>query len=74
MNNAVTPGLYRHYKGNIYRVIGIARHTETLEDYVVYESISESEKKCWIRPLSMFIETIEIKGAKTPRFMKVLEK
>lgn len=64
----VKPGLYEHFKGKRYRVLGVARHSETEEDYVVYEPQYESVSKLWIRPLSMFIETVERDGKVMPRF------
>lgn len=62
--------LYRHYKGNMYRVVCLAKHSETLEDLVVYCSV-EDESKVWCRPLTMFMETIEKDGKKIERFEKV---
>lgn len=55
---------YRHYKGHIYKVIAIARHSETLEDMVVYQD----ENSTWVRPLSMFCENVEIDGKVINRF------
>ena len=51
-------GVYQHYKGNYYRVIGIAKHSETLEDMVVYEALYSCEQKLWVRPASMFEEAV----------------
>lgn len=62
-------GRYQHYKGNFYRVIGIAKHSETLEELVVYEALYENpDGKLWVRPLKMFLEKVEINGKKVPRF------
>ncbi len=62
-------GLYEHYKGEKYRVIEVAKHSETLEDMVVYEALYENEiSKLWVRPLAMFLEEVEIDGKKMPRF------
>ncbi|MCF7687001.1 MAG: DUF1653 domain-containing protein [Cephaloticoccus sp.] len=61
------PGLYRHYKGNDYRVIGLARHSETLEPMVVYDALY-GERGRWVRPAGMFAETVEIDGRPVPRF------
>ncbi len=69
----IKKGTYRHYKGKEYRVHFIARHSETLEDYVVYEPLYESEAKYWIRPLSMFTEEVVVKGKNVPRFKFVKE-
>ena len=66
------PGLYRHYKGNDYRVIGFARHSETLEPLVVYQALY-GEGGTWVRPAAMFIETVEIDGKRVPRFARVGE-
>lgn len=65
----VKPGVYRHYKGKKYRVIGVAKHSETLEDLVVYEALYENEmSKLWIRPASMFLDEVEKDGKKMKRF------
>lgn len=62
-------GVYEHYKGKRYRVIGIAKHSETLEDLVVYEALYDNpEWKLWVRPLSMFLEEVEVQGKMMPRF------
>jgi hypothetical protein len=65
-----TPGLYRHYKGNDYRVIGLARHSETLEPMVVYEALYGTGG-LWVRPSAMFTETVELDGKPIPRFVRV---
>ena len=65
-------GIYKHYKGKEYRVIGIAKHSETLEDLVVYEALYENEvSKLWVRPLSMFEEEVEVDAKKVPRFQLI---
>ena len=64
------PGLYRHYKGKDYRVIGVARHTETEESLVVYQALY-GERGLWVRPAAMFMETVEIGGKRVPRFARV---
>lgn len=63
-------GKYQHSKtGNFYRVIGVAKHSETLEDLVVYECLYENQKSMiWVRPKTMFLEEVEINGQKVPRF------
>ena len=66
------PGLYRHYKGNDYRVVGLARHSETLEELVIYEALY-GERGMWVRPRAMFVETVEVGGACVPRFAYVGE-
>lgn len=63
------PGAYEHYKGKKYRVIGVAKHSETLKDMVVYEALYENkESKLWVRPLEIFLENVEIGGKIIPRF------
>lgn len=70
----VEPGIYQHYKGEKYRVIGVAKHSESLEDLVIYEALYENEtSKLWARPLSMFLEEVEVEGKKVPRFKPVPE-
>lgn len=65
-------GLYKHYKGNIYEVISIAKHSETLEDMVVYKATYQPEgENWWVRPLKMFLETVIIEGAEQKRFEKI---
>jgi hypothetical protein len=61
------PGRYRHYKGNDYLVLGLARHSETLEPLVVYQALY-GERGLWIRPAAMFVETIAVEGKTVPRF------
>lgn len=61
------PGRYRHYKGSEYRVIVLARHSETLEPLVVYETL-HGERGTWVRPAAMFAETVEVAGKRVPRF------
>ncbi|WP_299248737.1 DUF1653 domain-containing protein [uncultured Cytophaga sp.] len=63
-------GLFRHYKGNEYEVIGVAKHSETEEELVVYVSLKNPEQ-LWVRPLTMFCETIELNGVIVNRFQKI---
>ena len=63
----IVPGLYRHYKGQRYRVLGIARHSETLDELVVYQALY-GEHGLWVRPAAMFAETVRLNGASVPRF------
>lgn len=60
-------GKYRHFKGKAYEVVGIAKHSETLEEYVVYRALY-GEGALWIRPASMWNETVEREGKIYPRF------
>ncbi len=65
-------GLYKHYKGNSYEVIGIAKHSETLEDLVVYKATYQAEgENLWVRPLKMFQETVIVDGVEQKRFQKM---
>ena len=65
----VEPGIYRHFKGNLYRVIGVARHSETLEEMVVYQALRE-EGGLWVRPAAMWNETVDRDRYHGPRFTK----
>ncbi|MDB9953436.1 DUF1653 domain-containing protein [Porticoccaceae bacterium] len=60
-------GFYKHYKGNLYEVIDVARHSETEEEHVVYRTLY-GDYSTWIRPLAMFTETVQIDGQQVPRF------
>ncbi len=66
----VKTGRYRHYKGNEYEVIGVAKHSETLEELVVYRALY-GEHALWVRPKAMFLETVEVGGKKVPRFQPI---
>lgn len=63
----IKPGKYKHFKGNYYEVIGTAKHSETLEEYVVYKALY-GEYGLWIRPTKMFEEIIEKDGKQIKRF------
>ncbi|WP_084649212.1 DUF1653 domain-containing protein [Saccharospirillum impatiens] len=65
-----TAGIYRHYKGNRYRVIGVSRHSETDEHLVVYQCLY-GDHSLWVRPLAMFLETVTIDGEELPRFERI---
>lgn len=58
---------YRHFKGKEYLVLHIAKHSETLEELVVYQALY-GEMGIWVRPLNMFMEQVEVKGQWVPRF------
>ncbi len=66
----IKEGKYKHSKtGNYYRVIGIAKHSETLEELVIYECLYENpESKVWVRPKKMFLEKVLVGGKKVSRF------
>jgi hypothetical protein len=65
-------GKYRHFKGNMYEVIGVARHSETLEELVVYKALWDSPEygkgALWVRPKAMFLETVKRDGKEMKRF------
>ncbi len=66
----IPPGRYRHYKGNEYTVIGEARHSETLQELVVYRQ-EYGDHGLWVRPKQMFLETVEVDGQNVPRFQRI---
>jgi len=66
----LAPGRYRHYKGRDYDVVGVARHSETLEAVVVYRPLY-GEGALWVRPYAMFVETVVVDGREVPRFARV---
>jgi cyclomaltodextrinase len=66
----IRPGRYRHFKGNEYEVIGIAKDSETLEEMVVYRALY-GERGLWVRSASMFGEFIERDGKTMPRFERI---
>jgi hypothetical protein len=69
----IQAGMYRHYKGNTYQVIGVAKHSETEEDLVVYQALY-GECELWVRPLKMFHEKVEVGGKIIPRFELIQQK
>lgn len=64
------PGIYRHYKGKHYRLLFVAKHSETLEEMAVYQALY-GEGAFWVRPLAMFAEPVEVEGVSQPRFAYV---
>lgn len=68
-------GKYMHFKGNTYEVIGVAHHSETLEELVVYRALyhhkTYGENSLWVRPKKMFLETVIIDGKEVPRFAHI---
>jgi hypothetical protein len=64
---SIKTGIYKHYKDKLYEVIGVAKHSETEEDHVVYRPLY-GDRGLWIRPLSMFTEIVEVNGASVQRF------
>lgn len=62
-------GKYKHYKGSFVKVLGIAKHSETLEEMVFYKHLDNNQEgKFWVRPLKMFLEEVEVNGKRVPRF------
>ncbi len=66
----IRPGRYRHYKGNEYTVLGVARHSETLDELVVYRQ-EYGDRGLWVRPASMFSEIVIIDGKPALRFAAI---
>lgn len=66
----VAPGRYRHFKGNEYDVVGVATHSETLEEYIVYRQ-RYGDRSLWVRPLAMFTERVVRDGYDGPRFTRI---
>jgi hypothetical protein len=67
---AIEPGLYQHYKGPQYKVLGVVRHSETLEALVLYHPV-EGDQALWVRPWAMFTGQIEVNGVHMPRFKRL---
>lgn len=63
----IAAGRYRHYKGREYTVLGVARHSETEEELVVYRQ-EYGDRGLWVRPARMFVETVDVGGRQVPRF------
>jgi len=66
-------GVYRHFKGNLYELVGIANHSETLEEMVVYRALY-GDGGLWVRPASMWCENVEHEGRTVSRFTYIAEK
>ena len=64
---SLAKGIYQHYKGNLYQVVDIARHSETGEEHVVYRTLY-GDYSLWVRPLDMFTEDVQVDGEQRPRF------
>lgn len=63
----IKSGIYEHCKGNQYCVLGVARHSETLKEVVVYQA-EYADRSWWVRPLPMFFEDVQVNGQRRPRF------
>ena len=72
MEQQIKLGKYRHFKGKEYEVLGIAKHSETLEEMVVYRALY-GEKEIWVRPANMWRQTVEKDGKSIPRFTYIEE-
>ncbi|MBS7299309.1 MAG: DUF1653 domain-containing protein [Eubacteriales bacterium] len=72
MSEFVINGVYEHYKGKQYQLVGVANHSETLEKMVVYKALY-GDGELWVRPASMWNEEVEINGAIIPRFRLIKE-
>lgn len=68
----VKKGIYKHFKGHTYKVIGIGKHSETLEEMVVYINTEDADD-IWLRPQKMFLENITRNGETFPRFQFINE-
>ena len=69
----IKKGCYRHFKGKEYEVLFIAKHSESLEEMVVYKALY-GEGAIWVRPANMWLETVEIEGKTVPRFQYIGQK
>lgn len=68
------PGRYRHFKGREYRVLGLARHSETLEPMVVYRALYGDTEALWVRPATMFLEEVDVgNGRRQSRFVRLAD-
>ena len=72
LHHPVRPGRYRHFKGNEYQVLGVARHSETEEELVVYRALY-GDYGLWVRPASMWFEEVTRDGVTQPRFTYIGE-
>jgi hypothetical protein len=66
-NKEIKLGLYQHYRGNLYRVMGVCRHSETLEELIVYQALY-GDYGLWVRPKSMFFDVVDVEGKNILRF------
>ena len=69
MQEIKTGNIYRHYKGNTYKIIALARHSETGEDMIVYQSVQNGD--VWVRPRYMWNEEVELNGTRVLRFTQI---
>lgn len=73
---SLTPGRYRHYKGGMYEVMGVAHHTETEESFALYRALPPSPHPptLRVRPLEMFLEHVQVDGVAVPRFERIADR
>lgn len=71
MSASIKLGIYQHFKGGKYQVLGVVKHSETLEEMVLYKHLDDGA--LWVRPKTMFLETVEKQGRKLPRFKFISE-
>jgi hypothetical protein len=75
MNKGIKLGKYKHFKGKFYEIVGVARHSETLEEMVVYRALYDSpefgKNALWVRPKKMFLENVVVGGKEVQRFKKI---
>lgn len=67
---SIAVGRYRHYKGGEYEVVGVVRHSETLEPLVLYRPLY-NDSGLWVRPYAMFLESVDVDGRRQPRFARI---
>lgn len=68
----IQTGIYQHYKGNLYQVMGLSRHSETMEELVVYQSLY-GDFGLWVRPIAIFTGKVEVNTQEVPRFKFIRE-
>lgn len=73
LKHPIKPGIYKHYSGSLYEILGTGRHSETLEELVFYRDLDKPEL-LWARPAAMFLEVVEYNGTITDRFTFIKEK
>ena len=71
MTSKLRKGIYKHYKGKLYEVLGVAHHSETVETFVLYKALYKTKfgrNSLWVRPINMFLQKVTVLGKKVPRF------